>query len=71
MTKVCVICWNEVFPDGCAYYCKNDNNLFSKKNPSSIRDYSWLGPDLVFDTDKADVLEHYDEPAVGVLTIES
>ncbi len=52
MTKVCVICWNEVTPDGAGFYCKNDNHLLHKDQ------INWLGPKLVFDTDKADVMEY-------------
>lgn len=62
--KFCVICWEEVHADGCGFYCKNDNNLLTRKKVSGIQDYSWLGPDLVFDTTTVNFVKSYDEPGV-------
>lgn len=42
--KVCGICWSEVVPDGCAFYCKNDNHLISKE------EINWINPGCIFDT---------------------
>ena len=57
MTKLCVICWNTVTPDGCGFYCKNDNDLINL-NPNGVTEFSWLGPYMVFDTETADTVEN-------------
>lgn len=57
MSYYCIICWKEVNPDGCAFYCPNDNHLINKET------INWIDAGSVFDTEKADFVIHYDEPA--------
>jgi len=57
MRYYCGICWNTVNPDGCAFYCPNDNHLMDKEM------INWIDASIVFDIEKADFVTHYHEPA--------
>ncbi len=62
--KFCVICWEETDADGAGFFCKNCSKDLGV---GKIGGLVWLGPNLVFDTETADVIESYDEPGVPVI----